>query len=338
MSLGLPCVLAFNYYIDPLQFYRKATLLRPVLYEQQRYQNPGFARNFDYNAVVLGTSMTENFEPEYINKALGVKTIKLSISGSLITEQKMILEVAIKTNKVKNVIWGIDYSSLSCEPNKVRDEDAEFPYYLYDNNLLNDYKYLLNSNTTEMSFKTLYRTYITKTKHNQNIDNYANWSYNFFYGKSYALGAYNKLITNPRLKADIQNYSWSNIKTNLNNNITKTVQQNPNITFYIFFTPTSILAHQYFYKKNPDVFINELKARKLLVESCSELSNCKLYDFQTIENIITHLEYYKDQSHYSQEINYKMIDFIKMDRYRLTKENIHSNNYKLTNLLLNSKF
>ena len=48
--------------IDPYFHYHKplATLEYPIYNE--RYQNNGIAKNFEYNAIITGTSMTENFK------------------------------------------------------------------------------------------------------------------------------------------------------------------------------------------------------------------------------------------------------------------------------------
>ena len=54
---------AFNFTVDPLQFYRPASFYEPYYSMQQRYQNPGLARNFPYDTVIIGASMSENFVP-----------------------------------------------------------------------------------------------------------------------------------------------------------------------------------------------------------------------------------------------------------------------------------
>ena len=97
--------------IDPLQFYHKATWYSPVFSTEQRYQNPGLARNYDYDTIIIGTSMTENFIPAEVDKALGGKTLKLSIRGSTADEHFKIASLALQTGKVKKVLWGLDMIS-----------------------------------------------------------------------------------------------------------------------------------------------------------------------------------------------------------------------------------
>ena len=48
------CALAV-FAVDPFEHYRESAVL--PLYDQESYNNPGIARNYDYDAVILGTSI-----------------------------------------------------------------------------------------------------------------------------------------------------------------------------------------------------------------------------------------------------------------------------------------
>jgi len=98
---------AFNFVVDPFQFFCKPFLYRPAYFAGfQRYQNVGLARNYRYDTVIIGSSVTENFYPSDVNRALHVNALKLSISGSTAHEQALILTQAISNGQVKNVLWG----------------------------------------------------------------------------------------------------------------------------------------------------------------------------------------------------------------------------------------
>ena len=54
--------------IDPFQAYHLAgESLPPVDKTSQVYSNPGIARNYTYDSAIVGTSVTENFRPSYMN-------------------------------------------------------------------------------------------------------------------------------------------------------------------------------------------------------------------------------------------------------------------------------
>ena len=145
------CICAVNYIVDPLQFYRQATWYAPIFSQEQRYQNPSLARNWEYNTMILGTSMTENFVPSYVDATFGdgTKTIKLSISGSSLYEERLAGEVALRTGQVERIIWGLDYASFRGGKELLHEEYGPFPLYLYDENPLNDIQYLFNLSTSE---------------------------------------------------------------------------------------------------------------------------------------------------------------------------------------------
>ena len=63
---------------DPLFQYHKPWLTEtPYLYNSV-YQAPGLARNTTYDSVLLGTSMTENFQTDWFDRELGWNTVKLT--------------------------------------------------------------------------------------------------------------------------------------------------------------------------------------------------------------------------------------------------------------------
>ena len=56
--------------VDPFEHYRESAVL--PLYDQESYNNPGIAKYYDYNAVILGTSMVEMSHPSVIDACFGV--------------------------------------------------------------------------------------------------------------------------------------------------------------------------------------------------------------------------------------------------------------------------
>lgn len=96
----------------PITIYHRPSWYTPLLSEEERYQNPGLAKNYDYDNIIIGTSMTENFLPSQVDASLGGTTLKLSMEGSTVDEHYKIAKLALETGKVKQVLWGLDYFSL----------------------------------------------------------------------------------------------------------------------------------------------------------------------------------------------------------------------------------
>ena len=75
----------FVYVIDPYFHYHKPFFSYFKL-DNQRYQNDGIAKNFDYDAIITGTSMTENFKTSEFDELFNVKSVKMSFSGGSFKE------------------------------------------------------------------------------------------------------------------------------------------------------------------------------------------------------------------------------------------------------------
>lgn len=312
-------IVLLNYLIDPLQFYRQASY-EPQYSKQQRYQNPGLAKNYDYDRVIIGSSMTENFVPSYVDTKLGGKTLKLSIEGSSLREQAMISEIALDTGKVKQVLWGVDYFSLRGDPQRVRDEQGEFPYFLYDHNLWNDVRYLLNLDTTMEVWGIIGTFFGFGTLQSTDLDQLYNWNKKYSYGKSIVLKEWAKFNTDTKVKVDELEYP--NIKASLDQNLISQVKSHPDVKFIFYYPPYTILQHRYYYDRNPLLFQYELDAKAYLFSEIGHLPNVVIYDFQHIAAITYNLDHYKDLAHHDQSINQFIIDAITSGEYLVTAQTL----------------
>lgn len=308
---------AIVYWVDPLQFYRKASFYQPVFSREQRYQNPGIALHYDYNTIIIGSSMTENFVPSHVDRKLGVKSVKLSIEGSTAKEHHYIAEVAIRTGKVKRVLWGLDYFSLR---QSVRDDQGEFPYYLYDRNPWNDYRYLLNlSSMRQVAHAALSSLRGTGTDHDLELLN--NWDKAANYGTGQVIQAWEKA------KYAEQGYgtnedSLGSVKKSFDDNIVSLVKAHPEIRFQFYYPPYSILRHQVWYATNKVRYGNQLKMKKYMFDRLRPYPNAEIYEFQQKSEITYDLDQYKDLSHHSQAVNERIIDAIAANRNRVTADNV----------------
>lgn len=324
-------IILFNFTIDPMWFYR-SNHDKSIYWSEQRWQMPGLAKNFEYNTVILGTSMTENFVPSKVNHIFpGAKTLKLSLSGSSTHEQSKIAKIAFN-NKIKNVIWGIDYTSLS-KDDSVREE---FPMFLYDNNKINDLKYLLNITTIKYSITSLiYNTspelvkltspiIRLNDKPQQDLNNLNYWGDLFTYKKEIVIEDYYKKIKEDREKKDelLNNFNVNRLKSNFDNNILPIVKNNPETNFYFYYPPYSILMNKRFYELDPKIIENIIESREYIYSKLSMYQNVRLFDFTTDKEITFNLNNYKDTMHHSPEINEYILRSFQNDQYLLTEKKL----------------
>ena len=145
ISLTLVVVIVFGgmtYFLDPLlQYGNERGPLTSRQYTEM-YSNPGIAKNYDYNAVFVGSSMVENADVSELDDLFGCKTIKVPYSGASSFNHKHILDVCYDSgHKIDYVFWALDEYALTTDYMTPR---YPLPEYLYDDDRTNDPSYLLN--------------------------------------------------------------------------------------------------------------------------------------------------------------------------------------------------
>ena len=81
--------------IDPYFRYHEPLYNYGYTFYRQRYSNDGIVRNFDYDAYIVGTSMTENFKTSEASAVFGYNFIKVPYSGGYYKE----LDQAIQSRR-----------------------------------------------------------------------------------------------------------------------------------------------------------------------------------------------------------------------------------------------
>ena len=131
-------------YVDPFFHYHKPVpgLAYPI--DSERYQNDGISRHFEYDAVLTGTSMMENFKTSLFDRLFGARSIKIPFAGGYYKEVDQAVSRAVSYNPhIRMVCRGLDRSFLLQEADAVNPA-APAPDYLWDDNLWNDVEYILN--------------------------------------------------------------------------------------------------------------------------------------------------------------------------------------------------
>lgn len=311
--------------LDPLQFYRKATWYKPFLSSDARYQNPGLAKNYDYDTIIIGTSMTQNFLPSEVGQALGGTAMKLAIEGSTADEHYYTAKLALETGKVKRILWGLDYFSLKANTKQASDQ---FPLYMYDDVWWNDYNYLFNYSVYDQLFKSLYgKMFGNKDK---DLEYLNNWNDRAKFGADEVMKSY-KTASQQDVYFGINEESLDVVQKSFTDNILSLVKAYPDVEFYFYYPPYSILRQTMWQESNAARFDNQITMRKWMFEQFADHKNVKLYDFQTETEWTYNLDLYKDLSHHSQNVNSWIAAAIGRDdiKYRVTQENIDELNYKL---------
>src|SRR6201996_161891 len=83
-----------NFVVDPLQLFRPARLFAAMYSHDSRLQNAGLIRSQPFDTVFMGTSLAIHFRQSDIDRILGVKSGKLSMTGANSVEQDFVLAAA----------------------------------------------------------------------------------------------------------------------------------------------------------------------------------------------------------------------------------------------------
>ncbi len=103
---------------------------------------------------------------------------------------------------------------------------------------------------------------------------------------------------------------------NFENDVLRIIEQNPTIKFIIYLPPYS-LAHQKINFINQDYFLEDMNFRGYMIKQLIQHKNVEIYDFETIEWIVSDLNNYKDIIHFSREINDFMVKSFHTGAHRI---------------------
>ena len=128
--------------IDPYFCYHKPIAGIPYTLEEDAYINAGILKNFDYDSVIIGSSLAALMEPSIVDEKLGASTVKATISGASTRNGAFLMEYALNNKEICNIIYSLDYNALLGDKSQL---DRALPQYLYDKNPFNDLQYIVKA-------------------------------------------------------------------------------------------------------------------------------------------------------------------------------------------------
>lgn len=307
--------------VDP--FFHYHAPLSGLFYtlSDQRFQNDGITKHFSYDAVITGTSMTENFKTSEFDALYGTQSIKVPYPGATYREISGNLDTAFSTHDVKLVLRGLDYTQLVKSAAAMRTDMGEYPDYLYDGNPFNDIQYLFNRDAMfAYTIPALLRFLKGDEGGVTSFDDYG-WSGDDVYGREKVLPTLTS-YTGMAEQESLSEEEKALITENITENVLNQALANPDTEFLIFFPPYSIawwatLAEEGTLKK-------QIEAEELAENLMLQAQNIHIYSFNLEEEIICDLDSYKDDGHYAPSVNSKILQMIHAGKDEITKENVAS--------------
>lgn len=301
--------------VDPYFHYHKPLDGLTYNLNNERYMNDGIARHFDYDAVIIGTSMIHNFKTSEFDELFDVDSVKLPYSGAGYKELGESVERILKRNPdVKTVLWVMDFSNL------VEDSDwerySDYPEYLYDDNIFNDTQYLFNKSVLYHGVLNNIISTI-QGEASTTFDEYSAFdSPTGADGIAFTVSEAGKVSVQQRKSTQEELLS---VKETIQENIKTVVDSYPEVQFYIVIPP---YHESYIHMQASDGTVNvHFDAEKEALRILSTSPNVKLYCYMDMYDVVCNIDYYSDSVHYTKEINSEILRWITEDIGRITSDN-----------------
>lgn len=286
-ALALALCALCVFLVDPFEHYRESRIL--PLYDQESYNNPGIARSYDYDAVILGTSMVEMSHPSVVDEAFGVHAVKLPMRGSYASQMGWQLSHALKERTLSLAILAVDAYSLMGRP----DDREEIVDYLWNDDPLDDVGYLLNRDVLLVRVPRMLKN-AGKPLDTKRDDMYQ-WT-DVVFSEQSVLSSVTFSAQQP-----MQDAFTERSQENIRRHIEPYVAAHPETRFCIYMPPYS--AGYWYVMTRGGLSEQQFAARDQVCELLLPYPNVEIYDFSSRLEWITALDNYFDYSHHSGEIS-----------------------------------
>lgn len=301
-----------------------------------RIQNAAFINHMDFDSIILGNSYMENTSAKEASDIFGGKFFNLSMSGSNNYERSIVLKRALEIHDIKRVILLL---TPSCSTEGHGSYPIETWKFLYDTNRFNDFKYYLNTHDmacmrtfSKKSFclgqkKNLDRPYawFEEPDHASRFGGLQNWAR--FYKNpqlenliTYEIpNAVNKTLS---IGTPLSDKEMDEISQTLDQTVFDFARQYPDTEFLLYFNPDSLLGKALTFRDHLS-FTQYSYFVQQAVKKSDTFSNVHLFGFDNL-TFTNDISYYKDTTHYREDINSQLLHLMKAKKYSLSVENVDS--------------
>ena len=302
----------------------------------ERVQNAAFINHLNFDSIILGNSHMENTSAKEASDFLGGKFFNLSMSGSNNYERSIVLKRTLETHDIKRVI-------LLLTPSSSTEGHGSYPIetwkILYDDNRFNDFKYYLNTHdmVCMLTFskkssclgrkKNLDRPYawFEAPDHASRFGGLQNWVR--FYKHPQLENLVTQEIPEAANKAlyvgtPLSDKEMDEISQSLDQTVFDFARQYPDTEFLLYFNPDSLLGKALTFR-NQLSFTQYSHFVQQAVKKSNTFSNVHLFGFDNLA-FTNDLSYYKDTTHYREDINSQLLHLMKAKKYSLSVDNVNS--------------
>ncbi|MBB1518929.1 hypothetical protein [Aquipseudomonas guryensis] len=327
------------YFYDPLQLFHAAWGRSPTFDKDMRQQVAGIVRNYDFDSIILGTSMLENSSAAEAGRVLGGEFVNISMSSSLHYERSLVLSYVLGKKSLRNVVYSLDYTYLSPgydHPNYPKETWS----YLYDNNRLNDFKAYYN----DKYFLCLLRWSVDprcvgKAK---SLDRPNAWFMHPDHASRFGgLDKWLSAVNNGQIKSAFKTIAdsakrvgvpvlvdesrylsrKSEILAYVDDHVLAHARGNPKTNFYYVFPPYSRIHFSILYQTQPERARLHEDVVQYIVSQSKNMHNVRVLGYED-QDFLDDISNYKDPRHYHEKFNRMFLEDMRVGRHVLNQENI----------------
>jgi hypothetical protein len=322
---------ALNFVVDPLQLFRPAGFYAPMYSSDSRMQNAGLIQSQNFDTVFIGTSLAIHFRQSDIDRILGVRSLKLSMTGSNSHEQSFALAAALERHPGR-VIWEIDDWIFHDAP--AIDADIYFTPDLYRHNAAGIAGYLLSGAMVRESLWLLARSAAPLAKLTvglapallpkfsiAGVDDINVLPSGFDVAASYnakRAKASFAAITDPLHRGYLAEGSdYDAMVRNFERDAVGLIAEHPDVHFDIYFPPYSILQWVAMRDASPATLQIVYDFTAYASRRLAELPNAVLHDFRDVSDVTHDLGNYSDVIHHSPAVDLQVLSWLENGKYRV---------------------
>lgn len=306
-----------TFVIDPFFHYRKPADIFSYDIAAAEYKNDGISRNFDYSAMITGPCMTSGFKVSQADMLFNKKFVRITYLGEGFYRIGKNVRRAIDGNdQLEMVIWSVDPIWY------VTDVDYEgyesYPEYLLNDECWDDVNYLFNGEVfLEETVPEIIRS--IQNQPSKSFDDYATVTAGDI--ESLMSGYERQKKQNRGVIESETKEMKAALERNIDGNIVSVVKENPDVEFYLFIPPLSILWWDDLNQTGAQILSRRIDLEQIVIEKLLPYDNVKLFGFEDEFSISCNLKLYNDSVHYSDEVNEFMLQRMYEQKNLLTTEN-----------------
>jgi hypothetical protein len=320
---------ALNYVVDPLQLLRPARLFPAMYSTDSRMQDAGLIRSQDFDTAFMGTSLAVHFRQSDLDRTLGVRSLKLAMTGSNSHEQAFVLAAALE-RRPKRVIWQMDDWIFRDAP--AIDSDIYLPADLYRRNGRGISGYLFSGEMARESLWIAARAIPPLEPIVARVTNGVMFKFPIprvddinvlrpdfdvagFYNAKNALAAFRRIADPARSGSIAEGYDYDAMVRNFERDAVALIEGNPDVTFDIYFAPYSILHFVAMRDASPATLKIACDFSAYAFPRLLQFPNVRLHDFRDVKDVTHDLGNYGDVIHHSPAIDLKILSWLAEGKY-----------------------